>query len=355
MVSHHWHSHQFTRSKSDVCVYYQGDREHKIIILLYVDDIIIASKQDVLLDKAVSDLCAHFKMESETLHYYIGMEVHVDVGVSARLTQENYIKRICKRAMVTVNASIKTPMSTVCKLTKDMSPGEGEMKNEEFVSTYRSHVSSIMYAAIQSRPDVTYPTNLAARFMSNPGMKHEEAVQRIFQYLHNTADKSIVYTKQSDELMTNKLVCYVDTSHADSDDLRTTCGYIVYLNGGPISWRTLLHPGSCQSPTQSEYVGMFYAVSEVLSLRNQMDELGYGDSEPTFVHEDNEGSIKIANNPRCHHRLKHIELKYHLTRDAIEDKTIVVVKIPTSDQTADVMTKPLMKKDHWRHTNKLLK
>jgi hypothetical protein len=86
-----------------------------------------------------------------------------------------------------------------------------------------------------------------------------------------------------------------------------------------------------------------------------MDELGYGDSEPTFVHEDNEGSIKIANNPRCHHRLKHIELKYHLTRDAIENKTIVVAKIPTFDQTADVMTKPLMKADHWRHTNNMLK
>ena len=51
------------------------------------------------------------------------------------------------------------------------------------------------------------------------------------------------------------------------------------------------YPGSCQSPTQSEYVGMYYAVSEVMSLRNMMDELGYGDSEPTLVHEDNEGSI----------------------------------------------------------------
>ena len=86
-----------------------------------------------------------------------------------------------------------------------------------------------------------------------------------------------------------------------------------------------------------------------------MNELGYGDAEPTFVHEDNEGSIKIANNPRCHNRLNYIELKYHLTRDAIEDKTIVVVKIPTSDQTADVTTKPLMKKDQWRHTDKLIK
>jgi hypothetical protein len=158
----------FTRSKSDVCVYYQSDREHKIIILLYVDDIIIASKHDMLLDTTVRQLCQSFQMESDTLHYYIGMEVRVNVGVSTHLSQENYIKRICKRAAVSINMSVKTPMATGPKLTKNMSLGEGEKENDDYITTYRSNVSSIMYAAIQSRPDVTYPTNLSARFMTNP-------------------------------------------------------------------------------------------------------------------------------------------------------------------------------------------
>ena len=113
--------------------------------------------------------------------------------------------------------------------------------------------------------------------------------------------------------------------------------------------------GHCQSSTESEYVGMFHAVCEIPSLRNMMEEMGYAQHSPTIIHEDNEGSIKIAKNPRCHDRLKHIDLKYHLTRDAVENGKIVIRKIGTSDQIADILTKSLSKHEHWKHANQLLK
>ena len=85
-----------------------------------------------------------------------------------------------------------------------------------------------------------------------------------------------------------------------------------------------------------------------------MEEIGYAQIGATIIHEDNEGSIKIANNPRCHDRLKHVELKYHIKRDAIEAKRISVITIATADQDADLMTKPLARVQHWHHTNKML-
>jgi hypothetical protein len=86
-----------------------------------------------------------------------------------------------------------------------------------------------------------------------------------------------------------------------------------------------------------------------------MEEIGYGQQQPTQVNEDNEGAIKIAKNPMCHDRLKHIDLKFHMTRDAVEDGSIRVVHISTHNQVADVMTKPLAKRQHWQFTDKLLK
>ena len=85
-----------------------------------------------------------------------------------------------------------------------------------------------------------------------------------------------------------------------------------------------------------------------------MDEIGYAQNDATTIYEDNEASIKIANNPRCHDRLKHVALKYHITRDAITNKQINVVKIATSEQDADVLTKPLIKAKHWHHVDKML-
>ena len=105
-------------------------------------------------------------------------------------------------------------------------------------------------------------------------------------------NKYIEYRAPTDATLVNQLACYVDTSHADSDDLRTTLGYVVYLNGGPVSWRTMLSKTHCQSPTES---------------------------------------------------------------DAIQNGDVDIVKIKTDDQIADVMTKALPKRTHWKHTNKLVK
>jgi hypothetical protein len=55
----------FTRSKSDVCLYFKGNEEMKIILLMYVDDIIVASKQNELLadikDRISKRFAAPFK------------------------------------------------------------------------------------------------------------------------------------------------------------------------------------------------------------------------------------------------------------------------------------------------------
>ncbi len=175
------------------------------------------------------------------------------------------------------------------------------------------------------------------------------------EYFNISWTRRTQYTRSSDMHKRNQLVCYVDTSHADSDDLRTTVGYVIYLNGGPISWRTLLHKGHYGSLTESECMGMYHAVLEVLSLRHVMEEIWYAQIGATIIHEDNEGSIKIATNPRCHDRLKHVELKYRITRDVIEAKHISVIKIATTDQGAGLMTKPLARVQHWHHANKMLK
>jgi hypothetical protein len=219
----------FTRSRSDVCMYHKGDRDNKVIVLVYVDDIIVASKHDTLLDEFYTTMSARFQIESDALHYYVGMQITIDVGASASINQSNYINRICKRADVSVNKKIITPMSAQRhdRMTRQMSPSDDDAHDQEMMTSYRSNVSSIMCAAVHSRPDVTYSANLAARFTPNPGEKHGESVTRIFQYLMNTTDKHIIYTRSSDVHKRNQLVCYVITSHADSDDLRTTVGYVI--------------------------------------------------------------------------------------------------------------------------------
>jgi hypothetical protein len=83
------------------------------------------------------------------------------------------------------------------------------------------------------------------------------------------------------------------------------------------------------------------ATQEAIWLRQLQAELGNEQQEPTVIHEDNQGAICIAKNPVFHKRTKHIQIRYHFVREAVEDKTIALVYCRTDDMLADIFTKAL--------------
>ena len=57
--------------------------------------------------------------------------------------------------------------------------------------------------------------------------------------------------------------------------------------------------------------------------------------------EDNSGALELANTPKIRPRTKHINTKYHHFREHVKAKLIKILPIGTSEQQADMMTKPL--------------
>ena len=77
-----------------------------------------------------------------------------------------------------------------------------------------------------------------------------------------------------------------------------------------------------------------------------MAEIGYPMDGPTGVYEDNKATKDIVDNPRCHAKLRHVDLKQHMPRQAREEGHIVIVKVSSADEIADVMTKSLSRELH---------
>jgi hypothetical protein len=69
--------------------------------------------------------------------------------------------------------------------------------------------------------------------------------------------------------------------------------------------------------------------------------MGYEQMAATIIHEDNEAAIDCTKNPVSHSKMKHIDVKYHVIRDYIEQQQIKVQWISTDEQLADMFTKPL--------------
>ena len=56
---------------------------------------------------------------------------------------------------------------------------------------------------------------------------------------------------------------------------------------------------------------------------------------------DNQGAMKLANNPQFHNRIKHIDIRYHFVRDTLAAGEVTLQYLPTADVVADILTKPL--------------
>ena len=67
------------------------------------------------------------------------------------------------------------------------------------------------------------------------------------------------------------------------------------------------------------------------------------------VYCDNNGAIAEAKEPRSHQRFKHILRRYHLIQEIIERGDVKICRVPTDDNVADPLTKPLPHAKHDRH------
>lgn len=68
---------------------------------------------------------------------------------------------------------------------------------------------------------------------------------------------------------------------------------------------------------------------------------------------DNQSAIALAENGGFHARTKHIDIRHHFIQDELNKGEVELVYIPTCDNTADVLTKPLNKQKQKLFTSNL--
>ena len=228
-----------------------------------------------------------------------------------------------------------TPMEAGAVLGK---AGSEYQATQEFKTNYQSMLGSIMYIMLQTRPDIAYAISKLSQFSSNPTERHFQALKRVLQYLKGTQDLGLTYRKEKK----GELLGWTDSSWAcDIDDSKSTSGYLVQLNGAAVSWSSQKQPTVAKSTCEAEYMGQSDAGSEIVWLRGLLEDLGVTPNGPTTLYADNQGAIRLANNPENHRRTKHIAVRYHYTRELVENSIVKLVYKETRDMLADCLTKPL--------------
>ena len=128
----------------------------------------------------------------------------------------------------------------------------------------------------------------------------------------------------------------------DINNRISTSGFVLFIGKCCVSWKSHKQRCVARSTTEAEYVALSEFVQEAISLRRLLSELGFQQTEPTKIYEDNRGAIELKN-PKFHNRTKHIDIAYDFTREKVLFGEIIIEFCRSYELLADCMTKLLPK------------
>jgi hypothetical protein len=316
-------------SEGDPCLFFNMDNKAKLIVVIYVDDGLVASNSEHDLEQFVSVLKDRFNMTVEPIGYFLNVSIRCNIDGSIFINQQMYTEAILKRFEMNNAKPVVTPIEKYLKMDE---VDDLDLTN----APYREAVGCLMYLAVVTRPDITFAVNYVSQFLEKPTNRHWQLVKRILRYLKGTPNLGILFKRTG----SSKLEIYSDADFAsDPITRKSVSGMISMFNGAPISWFSKRQQCVSLSTTEAEYIAASEASKEAIWLHRIFKEISLNNDIPSlFV--DNTSAIKLAKNPEFHNRTKHIDTRYHYIREMIENKNICITHVSGDLQLADILTKP---------------
>ena len=292
-LSKHLVATGFQQSKADPCVFHRWKEGKLTIISIYVDDLILLADIISEMKEVKGNLSVKFRMKDlGLLSYCLGIGITQGEGW-LQIQQRQYIMNLLNRFELTDAHPVSTPVDLSVQLVaEDGVSGPADQR------LYQRMIGSLQYAAGDTRPDIAQIVGALARYCNKPSQLHLTAAKRVFRYLKGTVNLALTYRATGND----ELHGYSDADWAGDRDTRRSS-----------------------------------------RLRRLVEEMGNPDQEATVIFEDNQGAIATAHNPVFHRRTKHIQIRYHYVREAVAEEIIKAIYCPSSEMTADILTKAISK------------
>lgn len=329
----------FYPTMADASLYVRRSKDSTAYLLTYVDDILIICHNLAEVNEIKAALMTTFEAhDMGEAKFFLGMSIERDrEHRTIKLGQERLVNDLMDKFSLTDCKPKYTPMASLVTGT------EGDpLDTERF--PYMSLVGSLLYLSCCTRPDISQPVGVLARYMSKPTTTLWTAAKGVLRYVASTKDFGLVFGTGSG------LIGYCDADFAsDTESRRSTTGYVFLLNGGAVSWNSKRQPTVAVSTTEAEYMAASAAVKEALWLRKLMADVY--DLTPTIkIFGDNQSAIKLLKNPVSSQRSKHIDVIYHFARERVARGEVEFDYISSAQMLADMLTKivPKVKLEYCR-------
>ncbi|CAI7892925.1 unnamed protein product [Closterium sp. NIES-53] len=236
----------FTPSTADHSLFMLGEGEQRSFMVVYVDDILIFSPSSDLVKEVMLKLQDKFKCKAlGDVSFYLGLHIERDVEKRCmRVHQRKYLEALAA-TFGQSEGHVATPFPSGFKCVKGP---EEESVCEEERRRFHSLVGSLMYAAVNTQPDVAFATGQLARVVQCPNEEQVAAGMRVAKYLGQTPTVGLQYSAAAQRRQKGAdgvepghlfLTAFSDASYAsEPKDMKSVGGFICCVGGGPTAWES---------------------------------------------------------------------------------------------------------------------
>ena len=325
----------FTALMTEPCLYVRRNagKDNFILFGVHVDDGLFVGPKDEI-DEIVAEINDKFEIKDmREPKFFLGMHVSRDrEGRTIALSQESMVRRILTEFQLEGMNPKATPMVTGLQLSRDMCPEEIDI---ELRSQYQRLAGLLRYLERMTRPDISFALKEVCKFLTNPGALHMKALKRIVAYLKSSPQRQLILGGSS-----TTLTLHIDADlGGNTDEGRSTCGLLIFIGSGLLSWQSKEERSPALSTQESEIYAMSKGLQRTEWCRLMLEELGFPMMEPIVVFEDNNAAMVWATSPRLG-RSRHIRLQHFLIKFLVQkEKKYRLIKVSSDMALANMMTK----------------
>ena len=199
-------------------------------------------------------------------------------------------------------------------------------------------MGSLQFACIGTHPDISYAISVAAKYCANPSPAHYNALRLILKYLSRILSFGISFSWNDHPL---SLIAYTDVDFAmDLDNCWSRPGFFFWGRSRSYS---LGFPQKKPSVLAAllKHNTLAFTTKETIWHKQLLSSLGKPPNSPTHLFTDNQSALHLIKNPEFHYGTKHIDVQYHVIREAFLVDLIFPSFVFTHDQLVDIFIKAL--------------
>ncbi|KAF5475752.1 hypothetical protein F2P56_007527, partial [Juglans regia] len=271
----------FTQSKADYSLFTCITNTTFTALLVYVDDIVVASSSLDSISALKTFLNNQFRIKDlGPLRYFLGIEVaRSPTGI--HLCQRKYTLDILADLGHLASKPLKIPMDQNHKLSKST----GTFLPDP--TPYRQLIGHLLYLTI-TKPDISYSTQVLSQFMHHPSTSHLATAHKVLRYLKNTPGQGILLSSTS----SIQLKGYCDSDWATCPDTqKSITGYCIFLGQSLISFRSKKQTTVSRSSAEAEYRAMASITTEFTWLRHLFTDLCIPHPQAAELFCDNQAAL----------------------------------------------------------------